>query len=663
MKWNRERTAWLPLVGAALLGLAGCAAEEPETRWEVRSPRDRLRLTLELHPADGAPGERTLRYALTDGAGARLLDGSPLGLRTTSDDLTRGLRVTDVARRDVTDSYTMLVGKRRQRSVSAAELKLGLAGEGDARLELIVRVHDDGVAYRYRLPGTGTVTVAGESSGFTVPAGARAFIAPYSLGPVFQGVYEQLYQEVAAGAPAPGKGWAYPALFALPGGARWLLVTEADLDASYNGTRLHETPTGGRYRVRFPDESEGYGKGPTRPTSALPLTTPWRVVIAGSLSDVVQSTLVDDLSRESTLAGETGWIAPGRAAWSWLTQNTGTPQLQRSYVDYAAGMGWEYVLVDANWDDWPGGDAAVKDLVTYAAGKGVRILLWYNSGGDHTVVGESPRDRMDQAATRRAEMSKIAGWGVAGVKVDFFESDKQDRIAQFIGILRDAADHRLLVNFHGCTLPRGWQRTYPHLMSHEAVQGAEYYRTGGGPHAIDNVRYAFTRNVVGSMDYTPVTFALAHKHRQLSYAHQLALPVVFESGITHFGDRADGVAGHGFAAVFAASPAARKLLAAIPTAWDETRLLQGHPRTHVVLARRSGKTWYVGALAGQDTARELALPLDFLGPGRHTGTLIGAGASATELASRALDVTAADTLEHTLGPRDGMVAVLRPDAS
>ncbi|MBW2212783.1 MAG: glycoside hydrolase family 97 catalytic domain-containing protein [Deltaproteobacteria bacterium] len=368
-------------------------------------------------------------------------------------------------------------------------------------------------------------------------------------------------------------GFAFPALFELEEGSRYVMVAESDLARTYCAMRLDEMPEGGLYRLRLPDEGEGLGVGDVLPRAELPFMTPWRVITIGDLSTIFESTLVDDLSQPSVVR-DSSWIAPGRAAWSWFSQETGTPELQSEYIDFAGEYGWDYVLIDAKWDQWDNAEQAVRALVAQADAVGVRLLLWYNSGGEHTAFrGETPVDRMLEPAVRRPEMEKISAWGIAGIKVDFFSSDKQDRINQYIGILEDAKDYELLVNFHGATVPRGWQRTYPHLMTHEAINGAEYYKESvnslgdRAPTAMMNVHSALLRNVVGSMDYTPVVFETALTEKELPYAHSLALSVLFESGIQHFADQADSNTEVGYRAVFGAYPYVGDFMSTVPVAW------------------------------------------------------------------------------------------------
>ena len=368
----------------------------------------------------------------------------------------------------------------------------------------------------------------------------------------------------------------------------------------------------------------------------------------------MESTLVTDVSPASVVT-DTSWIKPGRASWSWLFDHDSPQDCSKlkAWVDLAATMGWEYSLVDANWDRMKNG--TIHDLIAYANSKGVGLLMWYNSGGPHNHVSEKPRGMMTHREIRREEMATLKKWGIKGVKVDFFQSDKQNIIQLYHDILQDAADFQIMVNFHGCTLPRGWSRTYPHLMSMEALRGEECYSfdkqfTTEAP--IHNVIVPFTRNVVGPVDYTPVMFADNVYPHLTSYSHELALPVVFESGWLHF---ADGVKPY-----LDLPEAPKEFLKAIPVAWDETRFLAGEPGQFVVLARRNGRTWYLGGLNGEDVGRDVDVELGFLGNTRCTMELIADGKTPRQFEVDAQAVTGQDHIEVRLLPYGGFTAVLTP---
>lgn len=666
------RARYRPVVVAVALSLTGvgCSDEEPTAQvFRLSSPDGRLSLAATLGGTDAADGASdALRYTL-EREGVALLQSSPLGIVTDRASFVDGLSLVRSESREIHEPYRTRAGKRLDRIVAGNELTLTLVGESGDELDVIFRAHDDGVAVRYRLVGTGDVVVRQEHTGFRLVEGSTGFMMPYDVqGVFFLGTYEQMPSEMAAGEPTSATGWAYPALFEVgpteADGAPWLLLTEAALGESYCGTRLAPEPEGTLYRVTFPVEQEGNGVGEVEPRDALPLETPWRVIMAGDLATIVGSTLVDDLSPPS-LVEDPSWIEPGRAAWSWLTQDTGDVALQQQYVEFAAEMGWEYVLVDAKWDQWPDVASRMPGLIDTARASSVDVLLWYNSGGEHnSILDATPRDRMLDRATRRAEMQRISDWGAAGIKVDFFESDKQDRIQQYLAILQDAADFQLLVNFHGATLPRGWQRTYPNLMTHEAVRGAEYFRQTEiieRPNADTHLFYLFARNVVGPMDYTPVVFEDGLAESELPYSHSLAQAVLFESGLQHFADQADQSPNAGYRAVFARFPFVAELLSLVPVAWDDTRLLEGSPRTHAVVARRAGDIWWLAGIAGTDDSVEVSAALTFLGGGDFECRLVTQDpADPRGLVHTETILSASSTVDVSLSPRDGFLARLAP---
>lgn len=646
-----------------LTGVLGCdsGGETQVLAVLVASPSGDVRLAVVTD------SEGRMSYSVTKGD-ETVVETSPLGLVASTHDLTRGVTMSSSSVRAIDESYTMLTGKRSQRQVTGNEITVPLRDANGAQAELIMRAHEDGVAFRYHLQGDGQSEVTSESTGFAIPAGARVLTRVYDGGDVIfvptAGAYEQPPEIVPLGQATDTTGFTFPTLFEGPGEEPlYIMVSEADLDRAYCATRLNEMPQGNLYEIRFPDEREGKGVGEVLPTSSLPFMTPWRVIGIGDLATIVQSTLVDDLSAPSVVEDDS-WIAPGRAAWSWFSQETGTPELQSEYIDFAGEYGWDYVLVDANWDKWESAEQEVQSLVAQAEAVGVKLLLWYNSGGPHTILpNETPINRMIEP-TRRDEMQKISGWGIAGIKVDFFNSDKQDRISQYLGILKDAKDFDLLVNFHGATSPRGWQRTYPHLMTHEAVNGAEVYKFAsvqGAPDAITNVQHALLRNIVGSMDYTPVVFEAALATVGLPYAHSLALSVVFESGIQHFADRADWNPDVGYRAVFGTYPYVGDFMSTVPVAWDDTRLVRGGIDDHVILARRSGTDWYLGGIHAVEAPIEYGFNLDFLEPETtYEMVLIEQGENASSFDRSTLTVDAGDPLAIALPPNGGFVATLTP---
>lgn len=655
---------WDMRIGFVMV-LSVASAAMAENVWEVFSPRGHLTMTVRLADRGGTadyPAGVRLYYSLQwRGAGESpivVLNDSPLGLVRDDQGFLDGLTLVSASKvRKVEQSYTLPHGKRSRCSNVCNERTLVFQNGSSAKMELIVRVFDNGAAFRYRFPeeDPSIHRLTQEATGFSIPPDARCWMMPYDAPTEYSPAYEVYYEgDIAVGTPCPKDfGWAFPALFCLDGGRCWALLTEADMDRSYFGARLESRAPKGVYRVRMPDAEEGLGTGSVQPSSALPWQTPWRVTIVGTLATIVESTLVTDLCPETGLK-EMSWIKPGRVSWSWWSDQDSPRNgaALKTFVDLAAEMGWEYTLVDANWTIMDHG--TIHDLMRYAAEKKVGVLLWYNSGGPHNRVTEMPRGMFDLPSVRRFELERLKRWGVKGVKVDFFQSDKQNVLSLYQDILADAADRQIMVNFHGCTMPRGWSRSWPNLISMEAVRGEECYifDTDYPDKApAYNTILVFTRNVIGPMDYTPVGFSNNRYPHKTTNAHELALSVVFESGWVHFADSVTS---------YRAQPDfVKAFLKVVPTAWDDTRLIDGLPGSHVVLARRRGEEWFLGGINGQNKPRIATLDPAALGPGPWRLDLITDGDRPTSFAhSDPRTLSSGDPLTVPLPPFGGFVAIL-----
>ena len=617
----------------------------------VRSPDGRLIATFGSSEPEGF---RRWQYRLDreiDGSRSEILGWSPLGV-VRDDAALAELAWVDERRSDpVREIYEHPAGKSRRREYAANQRSIVLASRKGPRLVLVIRVSNDSLAFRYEFPESDAPLrrVTGELTGFAVPAGSRGWLLPHDAPGRWTPAYERLFEEVVAGASAPTpQGWSYPALFRTPAG-QWLLITESAVDGGYAGTRLAAETVDGRYQVRLPDAGEGLGQGAVEPAMTGRWTLPWRVVIAGELSTIFGSTVVEDLNPPAI--GDFSWVRPGRASFGWWIDDDASKkeEVLKSFVDLASEMGWEYSLVDANWHLAPEG--TIERVIDYARDKKVAIWLWYNSGGAHNDVTEwGPRDRIFEAAARRTEFARIKKLGVAGVKVDFWHSDKQPVMALYLDMLRDAAATGLHIAFHGSTLPRGWARTWPNLLTMEAVFNAEQYKYSEAyarEAARHNTILPFTRNVVGSMDYLPVALSDAAHPHQTTNAHELALSVVFESGIVHFPDAPKAYRG--------LPPAARDLLKTVPAAWDESRLLDGEPGRLAVVARRRGEEWWVGAISGVADATTAAINLSFLGEGEWTLTMVRDGGAPRDLLPESATVRSVDTFNVPMLARGGFL--------
>jgi len=608
----------------------------------LASPDGRTTIELRRGPTGNHEVGGPLVYRVTRD-GQEVLADSPLGLHRADQrfDAATLTLVGAADLRTIDERYTLPHGKARDHHVAARERTLHFKNPAGAPLDIVLRAQNDGVAFRYVFPdrGGGTRSVLEEATGFRVPAGSTAWMLPRQPGGKYAPAYEDLFEQVASGTPAKlADGWDFPALFKT-GGGKWVLLTESALDGTYCGSHLAQNAAGGTYRIAFPDPGEGLGVGKSAPESTLPWTMPWRVIVVGDRAgQIIESDLVTDVAPASAI-GAAAWVKPGRAAWSWWSMSDSPKHADQlnAFTDLAAEMGWEYALVDANWNFMQTG--TIDAVIAHAKAKNVGLLFWYNSGGPHNDVTEAPRDRMTTHEQRVKEMAQLRAWGVKGIKVDFWLSDKQDRIAQYRDLLKDAADFQLMVDFHGSTIPRGWQREFPNLIGMEAVAGAEQYKfredyAGKAPWL--NTVLPFTRNVAGPMDFTPVTFSDAKFQHQTTNGHELALSVVFETPIQHFADSVDS---------YRSMPDAVKMfLQQVPTAWDETRVVSGEPGQSLVVARRDGGVWYIGGINGTGGIAENGVRASFLGDGTWRWTAIGDGGTPRQFAATNGELRAGESL-------------------
>lgn len=611
MSGRRVRTALLIIYAMALAltvslfpATSSRAAAAPSVSWTVTGPAAGAPVSAQVS-LDGDSGQ--LRFAVSR-QGASVLSPSPIGIVTTTADLTKGLTFTGRQDRTVTEAYTMTTGKKRSQQTAYTQTALSYTGAGGARLDVVVRVSSTGAAYRYVLPGSGNVTVEREASSWTAPSSANAWLVPGHRED--QG---QWMRTTAGGAPADN--YAVPALFQV--GTNYALLAETDLDGRYAGSRLTHAAGSATYTTSL-----------TSPpvTATLPLSTPWRTAAIGDLATVTTSTLVDDLAQPSKVS-DTSWIKPGASAWSWLTEHSSPsdPARQRKYIDFAQHHGWDYVLVDEGWQSsW------MPDLVEYARARGVKVIAWFNSSALQT------------AEQRDNWLPLVKSWGVAGVKIDFSYEFTQPTLKWYDTVLAQTAQLKLLVNFHGAATERGMQRTWPHVMTGEAVYGAEQQNN----RAARNTVLPFTRNVISSMDFTPVVFSM--NNRDTTDAHELATAVVFESGWQHYADNPES---------YQSRPDALSILDQLPTAWDETKLLGGTPGQEAYLARRAAGRWFVGGISAV-AAKTFQAPLSFLGGGQWLLETVRDGYG--PLVRETKVVTSADTLSVPMQRNGGFASALCP---
>ncbi|MFB2119240.1 glycoside hydrolase family 97 catalytic domain-containing protein [Parapedobacter sp. 2B3] len=594
----------LPFIITLFFHLSVLAATDSD--YAVTSPDGRLVITIRY----GNAGQ--LYYSVA-WEGKTVLEDGRLGV------IGRGIPVQDQVRivaasgiQRVTDVYEIKTAKRRLNTYRANRRVWHVQDGNGRRYDLIFQVSDDGVAFRYYFPDPGPkgMVIDEELTSFRFPAGAKAWLQPMAVAKSgweqTNPSYEEHYRQgIPVGTPEPtGTGWIYPALFQVD--STWLLLTEADLDGRYCATRLRPESPGGEYRIGFPDTREVMPGGGLLPESSEPFHSPWRVITVGSLATIAQSNLGLDVATEAiAIAGDV--VKPGKSSWSWINSKDDhiTYDEQRRYIDFAADMDWQYCLIDVNWDRKIG-YGKIKELAEYAATKGVGLLLWYNSAGDWNTVKYTPKNRLLTREARCEEFARIKAMGIKGVKIDFFGGDGRSVIQYYIDILDDAAAHGLLVNFHGATLPRGWSRTYPHLMTVEAVRGFEMV-TFGQDDADRQATHAtilpFTRNAFDPMDYTPMNLSEVRTQveRRTTAAFELATSVLFLSGIQHYAESPEGIA--------QVPEYVRAFLRELPDSWDDVRFIDGFPGRYVAIARKSGSRWYIAGINGETHAKRIRVDL------------------------------------------------------
>ena len=502
---------------------------------------------------------------------------------------------------DVTDDYRMLSGKRLHCTNQAREYEAKLS----ENLRLVLRLYNDGVAFRYVFSGLRNQVLPKEQTTFLIPEGTKrwmqqwteAYESFFPLTTTYKVEPIPSFSGISKSAEGYNNRWGYPALIS-PADDVFVLLSEANIERRQSASCLFND--GENFRV-VPDKNDVRVSGIWR--------SPWRVAIIGSLGDVVESTLITDVSSPNKLL-DTSWIHPGVVSWIYWAYNHGSNDYQiiKKYVDMAVTLKLPYVLIDAEWDEMKDGKT-IEEAVAYATTQGVKPLIWYNSSVGWIDGAPGPKFRLNKPEDREREFAWCEKIGVAGVKIDFFSGDNQMNMDYCIDLLECAARHHLLVNFHGATIPRGWQRTYPNLLSTEGVYGAEWYNnvpTFTAQAARHNATLPFTRNVIGPMDYTPCAFSDSQHPHITSKAHELALTVLFESGLQHLADKPES---------YLAQPqAVQDFFTELPTVWDETRFVSGCPGKSAVLARRFGHSWYVAGINGLDEAQTFSLDLSFIKP-------------------------------------------------
>ena len=592
--------------------LAGCLATAFANDQRVASPDGKLVVTIN---DEGGKPTYTVSYE-----GQIVLTPSALGLQTNIGDFTQNLSLKSCDSKTIKDHYTVRNIKQQTVDYEAAEAVCHFTQGNKAVMDVTFRVSNRDVAYRYRIFPKGETRVCvveREASAFAMPENTTTFLCPQSspmhgfarTSPSYETSYDL---DVPVGRNGWGEGYTFPCLFKVPAAQPvWVLISETGTDGDYVGCRLLNEGTG-NYRIGFPQQGEMNGVGSVTPAISLPGDTPWRTITVGPLANIVETTVPFDLVLPKYKASQE--YIYGKGSWSWIIGMDSSCNFdeQKRYIDFSAAMGYQSVLIDAFWDRQIGYDR-IAELARYGKTKGVGLFLWYNSNGSWNDAPQTPIGKMNNARIRRAEMKWMHDNGIRGIKVDFFGGDKQPMMQLYEDILADANDFGLLVIFHGCTLPRGWERMYPNYAASEAVLASENMHFGQGScdaEARNACIHPFIRNTVGSMDFGGSTLNKFYNadnqhgtHRVTSDVYALATAVLFQSAVQHFAMAPNNLTD---------APAwAIDFMKKVPTTWDEVRFIDGYPGKYILLARRSGDKWYVvGVNAEQQPLKKvITLPM------------------------------------------------------
>ncbi|MBN2348792.1 MAG: glycoside hydrolase family 97 catalytic domain-containing protein [Bacteroidales bacterium] len=585
-----------------------------------------------------------------------VLRESKLGLVRSDNDFSTQLSIDSVSDVEtISEKYKLLHGKRLNCSYTANKKVFYLRNRNLEKINIIFQASNDGIAFRYYFPEKKdtAIKIYKEVTSYHFNNTATSFLQPspdarmewHFTTPSYEEYYK-LNKPVGTVAPNQA-GWVMPALF--HDGQFWVCITETAVDTNYCGSRLSQFSPDGEYTVQFPQPQEGKSGEPVLPTSTTPWITPWRIVaITDNLADMVESTLETDLAIPARY-DVSSWLEPGIASWSWviLKDDSTIYSTQKRYIDFAATMNWQYCLIDAFWDAQIGYDK-IQELANYAKTKDVKILLWYNSAGDWNTTLLTPRDKLLTHESRSKEFQKLKDMGIAGIKVDFFGGDGQSMMRYYANILTDAAKYNLAVNFHGSTFPRGWHRTYPNLVSMEAIRGEEFVtfgQEGADKQPAHCTVIPFTRNLFDPMDFTPVNFSgIPNLERRTTKGFEIALSVLFTSGIQHLAETPTGMTLQKDFVI--------NYMQTLPTTWDDVKFIDGYPGKYVVLARKKDDTWFIAGINGEKSERTITLHLPFVDK-KSEGVLIADMENAEDLTESKPDFSSPITI--SMHPYGGFV--------
>ena len=635
------------------MGMGTGAAER-----KISSPDGRLVVTV-----SDSEGKATYSVTYDD---ELFIASSPLGMKTNIGDFTTGLLMGEGFKAsDVESEYSLPNIKKSYVRYSAGRAVVPFMKDGRTVFDVEFSVSDNDVAFRYTVyPKENTLccVIEDEATGFTMPEGTTTFLCPQS-GPMggfarTSPSYETPYTpDAATGSNGWGEGYTFPCLFR-NSDKGWILVSETGVDSYYCASHLMGG-NGNTYKICFPNPGEFNGNGTSAPGMALPGKTPWRTITVGrTLAPIVETTVPFDVVEPLYEASKDYTAEYGCGTWSWIIAGDGsmTYDDQKRYVDFCADMGYRTVLVDALWDTQVGYDK-VEELARYAKSRNVGLYLWYNSNGYWNDAPQGPRGKMDNTIRRRKEMQWMQKVGIKGIKVDFVGSDKQMAMKLYEDILADANDYGLLVIFHGCTIPRGWERMYPNYAASEAVLASENMNFSQGScdaEAFNACIHPFVRNTVGSMDFGGSTLNKYYNaaneprgsRRVTSDVFALATAVLFQSPVQHFAMAPNNLTD--------APTWAVDFMKKVPTTWDDVRFIDGYPGKYVVMARRHGDKWIISGVNAQDKTLKLNLDLSAFFDAGETVTLYSDDAKLNGTASE-IKINKKQELKISIPKNGGLV--------
>lgn len=593
------------------------------------------------------------------------LEQSPLGFTSNVGDFSQGMAFEKSQTNSIHENYKLDRIKKSDIEYIANELKVSLKNKDNKPLDITFRVSNNNVAFRYEMPRygeTGSIVIKNENTGFNLPSNTTTFLTPQSDAMIgWKRTKPSYEEEYKADAPLLtksqyGHGYTFPCLFHV-GDKGWMLISETGVDSRYCASHLSDVTPDGLYTIAFPMEEENNGNGSVSPGMALPAETPWRTITVGeTLKPIVETTIPWDVVQPRFESAHE--YKYGRGTWSWIMWQDSSINYddQVAYIDLAASMGYEFVLIDNWWDKQIGRDNIVK-LVNYARSKNVDLILWYSSSGYWNDIEQSPVNIMDNPISRKKEMKWLHEIGVKGIKVDFFGGDKQETMRLYEAILSDADDNGLMVIFHGCTLPRGWERMYPNYVGSEAVLASEnliFNQHFDDNEAFNACLHPFIRNAVGCMEFGGTLLNKRHNRtndggcvRKTTDIFQIATAILFQNPIQNFALAPNNLTDSPKLVI--------DFMKDVPTTWDETIYIDGYPRKYCILARRHSDKWYIAGINATDKPLKMKIKLDMLNKGDNASLYTDDNKLRPVLKN--ITIKKAEETQITMQPEGGFVIV------